>query len=211
MPRPPCADRRKGLASGAWGEHAWKSENWLVNASTLWALMLSGSLMEVDPAARKDPGDYFRAVAGRVGEPGHPGRHPVRPCAFWANSFVLGPATVKAAIRRGQAGRCQRCHYPALFSFDMLGRAAPQRPATRGALSPALYGAIAAAVAAARQDGPVEAVDGVSVKLSALHPRYNVLKSTGSGANSIPKVLEQGPKLRKLVANIGFCLDAEES
>ncbi|MGY6532490.1 bifunctional proline dehydrogenase/L-glutamate gamma-semialdehyde dehydrogenase PutA [Glycocaulis sp.] len=191
------------IGSGAWGEHAWKSENWLVNASTL-GLMLSGSLMEVDPAARKDPGDYFRSVAGRVGEPviRAATRQAMR---ILGEQFVLG-RNIKAAIRRGHGWKVPAGHYP-LFSFDMLGEGA--RTAHDAARYHQRYMDAIAAVAAARQDGPVEAVDGVSVKLSALHPRYNVLKSDRLWSELYPKVLEQAEAAK--AANIGFCLDAEES
>ncbi|MFN3834459.1 MAG: bifunctional proline dehydrogenase/L-glutamate gamma-semialdehyde dehydrogenase PutA [Glycocaulis sp.] len=191
------------IGSGAWGEHAWKSENWLVNASTL-GLMLSGSLMEVDPAARKDPGDYFRAVAGRVGEPviRAATRQAMR---ILGEQFVLG-RTIKAAIKRGHAWKVPEGHYP-LFSFDMLGEGA--RTAHDAARYHQRYMDAIAAVAATRQDGPAEAVDGVSVKLSALHPRYNVLKADRLWTELYPKVLEQAQAAK--AANIGFCLDAEES
>ena len=191
------------IGSGAWAEHAWKSENWLVNASTL-GLMLSGSLMEVDPAARKDPGDYFRAVAGRVGEPviRAATRQAMR---ILGEQFVLG-RTIKAAIKRGHAWKVPVGHYP-LFSFDMLGEGA--RTNADAARYHQRYMDAIAAVAAARRDGPVEAVDGVSVKLSALHPRYNIFKREAVFAELYPKVLEQAEAAK--AANIGFCLDAEES
>ena len=109
--------------------------------------------------------------------------------------FVLG-RNIKAAIRarawlEGASGSLS-----APFSFDMLGEGA--RTARDAARYHQRYMDAIAAVAAARQDGPVEAVDGVSVKLSALHPRYKLCSNpTGSGANSIRKCSNR-PKLRKL-------------
>ena len=122
MPKTADALIAEKIGSGAWGEHAWKSENWLVNASTL-GLMLSGSLMEVDPAARKDPGAIiFAPSQAGWGEPVIRAAT-VRPCAFWANSSLLG-RNIKAAIRRGHGWRgAQRVIYP-LFSIDMLGEGA---------------------------------------------------------------------------------------
>ncbi|WP_429911964.1 bifunctional proline dehydrogenase/L-glutamate gamma-semialdehyde dehydrogenase PutA [Glycocaulis sp.] len=191
------------IGSGAWAEHAWKSENWLVNASTL-GLMLSGSLMDVDPAARKDPGAYFRNIAGRVGEPviRTATRQAMR---ILGEQFVLG-RTIGGAIKRGHAWKVPEGHHP-LFSFDMLGEGA--RTHTDAARYHTRYLDAIAAVAKARQDGPVETVDGVSVKLSALHPRYNIFKLEALWRELYPKVLEQAQAAK--AANIGFCLDAEES
>ena len=191
------------IGSGSWGEHAWKSENWLVNASTL-GLMMSGSLMDVDPEARKDPGGYFRAIAGRLGEPviRTATRQAMR---ILGEQFVLG-RTINAAIRRGHAWKVPEGHFP-LFSFDMLGEGA--RTHADAARYHTRYMDAIAAVAKARQDGPVETVDGVSVKLSALHPRYTIFKIDAIWRELYPKVLEQAEAAR--AANIGFCLDAEES
>jgi len=191
------------IGSGSWGEHAWKSENWLVNASTL-GLMLSGSLMELDPQARKDPGAYFRNVAGRVGEPviRTATRQAMR---ILGEQFVLG-RSIQGAIRRGHAWKVPQGHYP-LFSFDMLGEGA--RTHADAARYHTRYMDAIATVAKARKDGPVEAVDGVSVKLSALHPRYTIFKRESLWRELYPKVLEQAEAAK--AANIGFCLDAEES
>ena len=191
------------IGSGSWGEHAWKSENWLVNASTL-GLMMSGSLMDVDPAARKDPGNYFRNIAGRVGDPviRTATRQAMR---ILGEQFVLG-RTIHAAIKRGHAWKVREGHRP-LFSFDMLGEGA--RTQADAARYHSRYMDAIAAVAKARPDGAAETVDGVSVKLSALHPRYTVFKLEALWRELYPKVLEQAQAAR--AADIGFCLDAEES
>jgi RHH-type proline utilization regulon transcriptional repressor/proline dehydrogenase/delta 1-pyrroline-5-carboxylate dehydrogenase len=191
------------IGSGAWGEHAWKSENWLVNASTL-GLMLSGSLMDLDPEAHRDPGSYFRNIAGRVGEPviRTATRQAMR---ILGEQFVLG-RTINGAIKRGHAWKVREGHQP-LFSFDMLGEGA--RTQGDAARYHTRYMEAITAVAKSRQDGPVETVDGVSVKLSALHPRYTIFKREALWRELYPKVLEQAQAAR--AADIGFCLDAEES
>ena len=58
VPDAPTADRliAEKISGGAWAEHMGRSENWLVNASTL-GLMLTGSIIDVDPDARQNPGD----------------------------------------------------------------------------------------------------------------------------------------------------------
>lgn len=191
------------IGSGKWAEHAWKSDNWLVNASTL-GLMLTGSLMEVEGDAQKDPGGYFRRLAGRVGEPVIR-TATKRAMRILGEQFVLG-RSINEAIKRGRGWKMYGAMKP-LFSFDMLGEGArtyadAQRYHQR-------YLDAIAAVAAKRGEGPVEAVDGVSVKLSALHPRYLAVKESLVMDELYPMVLEQAEAAK--AADIGFCLDAEES
>ena len=191
------------IASGSWAEHAWKSDNWLVNASTL-GLMLTGSVINVDPDARRDPTAYFRRLAGRLGEPviRTATRRAMR---ILGEQFVLG-RTIEAAIKRGRNWKMYGGQSP-LFSFDMLGEGA--RTEADALRYHQRYLDAIAAVAASRQDGPIEAVDGVSVKLSALYPRYHAVREADVMAILYPRVLEQCEKAA--AADIGLCLDAEES
>ncbi|MCC5995141.1 MAG: bifunctional proline dehydrogenase/L-glutamate gamma-semialdehyde dehydrogenase PutA [Oceanicaulis sp.] len=191
------------LGSGAWSEHAWKSDSWLVNASTL-GLMLTGSLMDVDPSAKRDPAAYFKRLTGKLGEPVIRGavRQAMR---ILGEQFVLG-RTMAGALKRGRAWKSPSGIKP-LFSFDMLGEAA--RTHSDAARYHQRYLDAIAAVAAKRQGGPVEHVDGVSVKLSALHPRYQAVKEAEVVEQLYPRLLEQAQAAR--AADIGFCLDAEEA
>ncbi|MEO1038540.1 MAG: bifunctional proline dehydrogenase/L-glutamate gamma-semialdehyde dehydrogenase PutA [Pseudomonadota bacterium] len=191
------------IGSGQWAKHAWKSDNWLVNASTL-GLMLTGSLVDVETDARRDPGEYFRRLAGRLGEPviRTATRQSMR---ILGEQFVLG-RTIEAAIKRGRAWPAPEGAKP-LFSFDMLGEGA--RTEADAARYHQRYLDAIATVAKRRQDGPIEAVDGVSVKLSALHPHYHAVNEADVMARLYPRVLEQAEAAR--AADIGFCLDAEEA
>ena len=191
------------IGSGQWAEHAWKSENWLVNASTL-GLMLTGSLMEVDPDAKTDPGSYFKRLANRLGEPviRTATRQAMR---ILGEQFVLG-RTISAAIKRGRSWKMPKGAKP-LFSFDMLGEGArTQKDAERYQQR---YMDAIAVVAKNRQDGPITEVDGVSVKLSALHPQYHAEKEEEVMAVLYPRVLEQARAAK--AADIALCLDAEEA
>ena len=191
------------IGSGKWAEHAWKSDNWLVNASTL-GLMLTGSLMEVEGVARRDPGGYFRRMAGRMGEPVI--RTAVRRAmAILGEQFVLG-RKIDSAIRRGRSWKMYGAMKP-LFSFDMLGEGA--RTWEDAKRYHKRYVEALNAVASKRQPGSIEGVDGVSVKLSALHPSYLAVKEDQVIDEIYPLILEQCEAAAK--ADIGLCLDAEES
>lgn len=191
------------IGSGKWAEHAWKSDNWLVNASTL-GLMLTGSLMDVDRDAKRDPGGYFRRMAGRMGEPVIRSATR-RAMGILGEQFVLG-RSINGAIKRGRAWKMYGEMRP-LFSFDMLGEGA--RTEADAQRYHKRYMDAIAAVAAKRGEGSVEKVDGVSVKLSALHPRYQAVKEQLVMDELYPRVLEQAEAAR--AADIGFTLDAEES
>ncbi len=108
------------IGSGSWVEHAWKSDNWLVNASTI-GLMMTGTILKVDSRAEKNPGEYFKQMAGRLGEPVI--RTAVkRAMRILGEQFVLG-RDIESAIKRGRGWKTYGKVKP-LFSFDMLGEGA---------------------------------------------------------------------------------------
>jgi RHH-type proline utilization regulon transcriptional repressor/proline dehydrogenase/delta 1-pyrroline-5-carboxylate dehydrogenase len=191
------------IGSGKWAEHAWKSDNWLVNTSTI-GLMLTGSIINVEPSARRDPGGYFRRLATRVGEPviRTATRRAMR---ILGEQFVLG-RSIEGAIRRGRNWKMYGSMKP-LFSFDMLGEGA--RTDAHALRYHKRYLDALASTASKRRDGPIEQVDGVSVKLSALHPRYLAVKEDEVMAVLYPRILEQCEAAAK--ADIALCLDAEEA
>jgi len=186
------------ISSGEWGGHVGKSEHWLVNASTL-GLMLTGSVVGVDREAKKNPGVYMKRLTQRLGEP------VIRAATMQAmkilgEQFVLG-RTINAAIKRGHRTEGR------LHSFDMLGEGA--RTHDDAARYHSRYLEAIAAVGKNRGEGPIELVDGVSVKLSALHPRYHAVKEKSVFEELYPLVLEQAEAAKAV--NIGLCLDAEET
>ena len=171
------------IAPSDWGRHLGRSASSLVNAST-WALMLTGKVLEED----REPGiaGHLRAAvqaAGRAGDP-HRGRPrdegdgaPVRPRRDHRARRWSAPRGMEA---KGYS-----------YSYDMLGEAARTEADARRyqiAYSRAI-GAIAAACKSPRhpRDNP-----GISVKLSALHPRYEVAKRERVMAELVPRVAGAG-------------------
>lgn len=185
------------ISTGEWGEHAGKSENWLVNASTL-GLMLTGKIIDVDPEARQNPGVYLKKLTARAGEP------VIRAATMQAmrimgEQFVLG-RTISAALKR--AGK-----HKEIGSFDMLGEGA--RTAADAQRYHQRYLDAIEVVGASRGEGPIEQVHGVSVKLSALNASYLAIKEERVMDELYPMVLEQARAAK--AHDIGFCIDAEES
>ncbi|MBB5519976.1 bifunctional proline dehydrogenase/L-glutamate gamma-semialdehyde dehydrogenase PutA [Amphiplicatus metriothermophilus] len=190
------------VEAGDWAAHKGKSPFPLVNFSTR-ALMLAAAWL--DDVEAKDPARRIvkatKDLLDRVGEPA------IRTAVAQAmkimgEHFVLGE-TIDAALRR--ARRYQAKGYA--FSYDMLGEAALTAADAEKYFEDyaAAIDAIAAEATADRAaDNP-----GISVKLSALHPRYEypkrarVLKELGARARALAVKARQ--------ANLGFNIDAEEA
>ncbi|MFN7054380.1 bifunctional proline dehydrogenase/L-glutamate gamma-semialdehyde dehydrogenase PutA [Hyphomonas sp.] len=206
--RVPDAETRDDLIaekirSGDWGAHKGQSDSWLVNAST-WGLMLTGRVIGAPDSARGGAGSFVSGLIRQSGEP------VIRAAMMQAmrimgEQFVLG-RTVEEALKRGR--RMVKAGEAAHFSFDMLGEGA--RTAADAARYYKAYEAAIAAVAAGKDKAEApENVNGISVKLSALHPRYLAIKEARVMAELYPKVLALCEAAAK--ANIGLCLDAEEA
>jgi RHH-type proline utilization regulon transcriptional repressor/proline dehydrogenase/delta 1-pyrroline-5-carboxylate dehydrogenase len=200
--RTPDAETRDKLiaekiGSADWARHLGASDSLFVNAST-WGLMLTGRLVDVDEEQRSDPTGWFMRLAGRIGEPVI--RQAVTTAVkIMGEQFVLG-RTIEAAL-----GRAKREHM--LCSFDMLGEGA--RTAEDAARYERIYAdAITAVGKAAKGDGP-ELGHGVSVKLSALCPRYEAVQEARVWDELYPRML----RLAKIAAqhDLNFAIDAEEA
>jgi RHH-type proline utilization regulon transcriptional repressor/proline dehydrogenase/delta 1-pyrroline-5-carboxylate dehydrogenase len=185
------------IASADWASHAGNSDSILVNAST-WSLMLTGKLIDPDEDAGADLPGFIRRLAGRLGEPVI--RRAVGAAVrIMGEQFVLG-ATIEKAIRRAAQDGF-------VCSFDMLGEGA--RTETDADRYEAAYAAALKVVAKhAGSQGP-EAGHGVSVKLSALSPRYEARQPERLWGELYPRI----KRLAVLAAeaNINLTLDAEEA
>jgi RHH-type proline utilization regulon transcriptional repressor/proline dehydrogenase/delta 1-pyrroline-5-carboxylate dehydrogenase len=185
------------IGSADWASHLGKSGSLFVNAST-WGLMLTGKLVEVDEQAQSDLPGFLKKVASRVGEP------VIRAAVGQAirimgEQFVLG-RTIEAAIARAK-GDGDIC------SFDMLGEGA-RTAADAERYEQAYAEAIDTVGRLSGGKGP-EAGHGISVKLSALSPRYEATQEDRVWAELYPRV-----KRLALIAakhDLNFTLDAEEA
>ena len=185
------------IAPSDWGKHMGHSTSPLVNAST-WALMLTGKVLQED---KKGPVGHLRSAIKRMGEPVI--RTAVaRAMREMGRNFVLGE-TIRTAMDR--AAKLEKKGFT--YSYDMLGEAArTDRDATRYHLS---YSRAISAIAEACVHDDIRKNPGISVKLSALHPRYEVAQR-----EHVMEVLV--PRLRSLAllaksAGMGLNIDAEEA
>ncbi len=185
------------IAPSDWGRHLGKSASSLVNAST-WALMLTGKVLD-----EREPGvvGHLKAAVKRLGEPVI--RTAVtRAMKEMGRNFVLGE-TIELAMKRAQELEGQGYTY----SYDMLGEAArTEADARRYHLS---YSKAITSIAAAATHGDIRSNPGISVKLSALHPRYEVAKRDRVIEELVPRVRALAGLAR--AAGLGFNIDAEEA
>jgi len=185
------------IGSADWASHLGQSDSLFVNAST-WGLMLTGKLVDADDEAKSDLPGFLKRVAGRLGEPVI--RQAVAAAVrIMGEQFVVG-RTIEGALKRSNKEGW-------LCSFDMLGEGA--RTAADAERYERIYAdAITAVGQTSKGQGP-EAGHGVSVKLSALSPRYEATHEDRVWAELYPRVL----RLAKIAAqyDINFTMDAEEA
>ena len=189
------------LAEGDWERHLGDSDSLLVNAST-WGLMLTGRLVELDRGEIGSLRGWFGRLAARLSEP--VARAALRQAMrVLGHQFVMGRDIGEALVR--STGSSERQY---AYSFDMLGEAAITAADARRYFDK-YRDAISEIGRHASEPGPHRAPPGISVKLSALHPRYEILQRE--------RVLrELGPRLAQLVsqaraASIALTVDAEEA
>ncbi len=188
------------LGDANWTSHLGNSDSLFVNAST-WGLMLTGKLISLGGETQRNPWAAFKRLIARSGEPVV--RLGVRQAMrIMGHQFVMGRSIGEALDRSlDKDGRAYR------HSFDMLGEAALTR-----ADAERYFVAYQDAIRAIGARGPyadLSAAPSISVKLSALHPRYEVARREQVLTELTPKVLA----LAKLSKSVGIpmTVDAEEA
>ena len=182
-----------------WGDHLGESSSTFVNAATF-SLMLTGEVLRAGERSEAGLANTLRRTVGRLGEP------VIRQATLQAmkilgGQFVFG-RTIDEALKRARPERERGLTH----SFDMLGEAAmTYADAERYRAS---YAAAIARLAREARGG-FKVSPGISVKLSALYPRYDFLHAAAAKAALVPMVRELA--LAASAADIHFTTDAEEA
>jgi RHH-type proline utilization regulon transcriptional repressor/proline dehydrogenase/delta 1-pyrroline-5-carboxylate dehydrogenase len=184
------------LGQGDFVHHETRSSAFLVNASA-WALGMSARVIQ--------PGETPQGTIGRLTK--RLGAPAVRAATRQAmrlmgNHFVLGE-TIEAALSRAQphSSRHQR------YSFDMLGEGARTADdATRYFNS---YASAIEAIGRAADDRPLPDQPGISVKLSALHPRFEAVSRERVMRELVPRLIDLARQAKS--HDLNFTVDAEEA
>ena len=202
IPDSETADRliRDKLTEADWKKHLGTSKSVLVNAST-WGLMLTGHLVTLPDATRRDYQAALRRLVSRAGEPLV--RLAVRQAMrIMGQQFIMG-RDIKSALARAQRNGNAAYRY----SFDMLGEAALTQTAADMYLG--AYRNAIDAVGRHPKAGDVLEAPSISVKLSALHPRYEVAKRARVLDELVPRLLDLSQQA--MARGIGLTVDAEEA
>ncbi|WP_423063713.1 bifunctional proline dehydrogenase/L-glutamate gamma-semialdehyde dehydrogenase PutA [Candidiatus Paracoxiella cheracis] len=189
---------RDKLTSASWGKHIGASESSFVNMAT-WGLALSGKLLRKDGKANF--ASIWRGLIRRSGEP------VIRKAVHEAmkvlsETFVLG-RTISEAIKNSQSSLEEGYRY----SYDMLGEVA-RTQADADFYYKAYYDAIAELGKTSKKHDVFDS-PGISVKLSALHPRYEYRERKWVVPILIARVKELA--LHAKANNLNMTIDAEEA
>ncbi len=189
---------RDKLATGNWAAHLGGDKPLFVNAAT-WGLVITGKLTaSVDAAGL---GHALTRMVHRLGEPVIR-RGVDTAMRMMGEQFVMGETIADALAR---ARRCEAQGYG--FSYDMLGEAAATAEDAARYLE--AYTAAIHAIGTASAGRGVFAGPGISIKLSALHPRYTRAQGRRTMAELAPRVLMLAELAKSY--DIGFNIDAEET
>ncbi len=192
---------RDKISQGDWEHHMGRSDSLLINAST-WGLMLTGQLLA---PAEQTPADAFGSLKRLIANSGAPlvRLALTQAMRILAEQFVMG-RTIEEALARSRDEALAKYR----MSFDMLGEAALTRADAQHYLESYLA-AIAAIGAAVAPGQNVFEAPGISVKLSALHPRYEYAQRE----RALPELSATLLTLAKAAkaAGIALTVDAEES
>ncbi|MGY3602926.1 MULTISPECIES: bifunctional proline dehydrogenase/L-glutamate gamma-semialdehyde dehydrogenase PutA [unclassified Bradyrhizobium] len=184
------------LGQGDFVNHETKSSAFLVNASA-WALGMSARVIQ--------PGETPQGTIGRLTK--RLGAPAVRAATRQAmrlmgSHFVLGE-TIEAALSRAHSQSAEKPRY----SFDMLGEGA--RTAEDAERYFNSYARAIEAIGRAADSRPLPDRPGISVKLSALHPRFEAVSHGRVMGELVPRLVELARQAKAF--NLNFTVDAEEA
>jgi len=189
---------RDKIADGDWKRHLGGGRSLFVNAAT-WGLVVTGKL--VGSADGQGLGAALTRLIARAGEPVIR-RGVDLAMRMMGEQFVTGE-TIDEALKRAREMEAQGFGY----SYDMLGEAA--RTATDAARYYVDYENAIHAIGKASNGRGIYQGPGISIKLSALHPRYARAQAERTMSELLPRVKALAALARGY--GIGFNIDAEEA
>jgi RHH-type proline utilization regulon transcriptional repressor/proline dehydrogenase/delta 1-pyrroline-5-carboxylate dehydrogenase len=196
---------RDKLSVADWKAHLKNSDSLFVNAST-WGLLLTGKVVSLDENKDGTPSNVINRFVNKMSEP-IIRKVMNQAMKIMGHQFVLG-RSIKEALKNGRSDRDKGYSY----SFDMLGEAAlTAQDADK------YFTDYKQAITAVGQDnyqgkGKTQGSKSkptISIKLSALHPRYEVGQKTRVLGEMCDKVLELICHAR--ASGVGITIDAEEA
>jgi len=189
------------LSTADWSSHRGQSDSFFVNATT-WALMLTGKVLSPEKADSMLSKALLKLL-NRGGGEGVVRKAVDKAMRIMSKQFVMG-RTIDEALQRAKKKEAIGYRY----SYDMLGEAALTRVDAERYFN-AYLDAIHSIGQKADKNANVYQRPGISIKLSALYPRYSEAQRTQVMDNLPPKLLALTQLAKKY--DIGLTIDAEES
>ena len=202
VPDKTTADRliAEKIATGNWQSHSGNSDSVFVNSAT-WGMILTGKLIRLDDEITQQTSSWLNKLSSKLSEP------IVRRAILQAMRIMGGQYVLGRSIDEGIGKSTSSNSNGTLYSFDMLGEAARTESDAEN-----YYLAYANAldkVGQLNHQSDVYAANGISVKLSALHPRYEFSQAQTVKDELLPKITALCLKAKQY--NIGLSIDAEEA
>ncbi|WP_439438155.1 bifunctional proline dehydrogenase/L-glutamate gamma-semialdehyde dehydrogenase PutA [Salinivibrio costicola] len=190
---------RDKLSVADWKAHLRHSDSLFVNAST-WGLMLTGKVVTLDESTEGKPASVINRLVNKMSEPViRQAMH--QAMKIMGHQFVLG-RDIDEAQKNGEGPRTNGFTY----SFDMLGEAALTQDDAKAYLNDYLQAIESVGEAKASYQGPSPSV---SIKLSALHPRYEAANQDRMMTEMFETVLVLLKRARE--KDVAITIDAEEA
>ena len=203
IPDPATADAliEDRLGPADWKAHVGQSDSWLVNAST-WGLLMTGRVVTLDKPREGQPSGFINRLVNRMGEP------VIRRAMYEAmkvmgRQFVLG-RDIDEALKRSRPLFDKGYTY----SYDMLGEAARTRADAQRYFDDYARAIERVGMTSTKLAAHTPAPS-VSIKLSALHPRYEFGRREQILRELVGSVRELADLARK--HNVALTVDAEEA
>ena len=189
------------ITAAKWQDHIGTSDSLFVNAST-WGLMLTGKILTLEEIGTGNPTRMLGKLVSSAGEPVV--RTAMRQAMkIMGHQFVMG-RTIGEALRRATKSN----DLPYRYSFDMLGESALTAGDAARYLE-SYHEGIRSIGDAHVESADVFSAPGISVKLSALHPRYEYTHEDRVMTELVPQVLELAQHAKEI--GIGLTIDSEEA
>ncbi|MEE4246123.1 MAG: bifunctional proline dehydrogenase/L-glutamate gamma-semialdehyde dehydrogenase PutA [Kangiellaceae bacterium] len=188
------------IEAAEWKEHLGQSDSWLVNSAT-WGLMLTGGIVSFkkDKLNEEKPTNYLKQLINKCGEPVI--RQSMNQAMkLMGKQFVLG-RSIDEALKRG----AKSVELGYTHSFDMLGEAAYTMDDAKRYFN--AYKSAIEAIGKAPKNDKVQAPS-ISIKLSALHPRYEHGQHDRVMSEMYDSVVALAETAKEL--DVAITIDAEE-
>ncbi len=188
------------ITTTKWRQHLGRSQSLFVNAST-WGLMLSGKILQ-NYSDDKKPWEILSKVVNQLGEPIF--RTVLKQAMRIMGSQFVMQTDINKAIERSK----KHFHQNYRFSYDMLGEAALCKRDTERYFA-AYFDALKRLGDSRKDYDNIYQAPSLSIKLSALHPRFEVSQYDSVIQNLLPKVKELALLAKSL--DVAITVDAEEA